>query len=281
MGEQFDRVWQLEVALPGKEGRKWQPPTSFSFSVEQGIGSGMDKLTCTLVNLKKSSVDFLTQEGLRVVLRAGYAGDGMGVIFAGQVSRQGVRTSVVDTQNGTRRETVITAGVGEIDLQQTRFDRSYAAGVTNIQIIRDCASALGVRLRERVLIPTKVFATGWVHSGTVAAALTQLAAAIGSNYMIQGEDLFMLQPSKATREDAVLVSAETGLVGRSIKQTTGIEFKSRLNHRLRPGRKVAIRSRDANGTYKLTKLTHSGNSGSGSGSWESAGFCAFLGGKQS
>lgn len=271
MGQQFDRDYVLEVSEPGQTGRKWTPPTQVEFTVEQGASRGMDRATITLVNLSDESVRFLTRAGLRVFLRAGYVSDGLGLIFSGQIAKKGVRTSSVTTQDGTRRTTVIEAGVGEITLQETRFDRSYAADVTNLQIIDDIASALGVRLRDRDRVPQLTYAAGWAHSGRAQEALDDLGRDIGSDWTMQGGDLYMLPPDTATGESAVVISKETGLVGRAVLQVNGVEFKSRLNRRMRPKRKVVLDSRDATGTYQLTKVAHNGNWRQGP--WETVCFC--------
>lgn len=278
MGKQFDRSYLLEVARPGEEGRKWEPPTQVEFSVEQGITSGMDKLSLKIINRDASDVGFLVRDGLKVFLRAGYVSDGIGLIFAGQIAKKGVRSATVVTQEDTRRVISIEAGVGEILLAETRFDRSYAPGVTNLQIIDGIAAALGVQLRERSLIPTITYSGGWVHSGKAGHALRLLARDIRGDWTLQGSDLYMLKPGQATSDSAVVISEATGLIGRVVRQVNGLEFKSRLNRRLRPGRRVVIESDDVSGTYKLTKVTHSGNLRQGP--WESACFCQFYGGQQ-
>lgn len=267
MTENKDRRWELEVFVEGTGSSKIIPTPGTAavktpqilFEITQGISRGMDLATITLVNMNPSTRGYLKQDNLKIILRAGYE-QSMGLIFAGQVARRGVRTSTVYTKDDTDGVLVIEAGSGEIALQETRFDKSYQRGVTNLQILRDIAASLGVILRDESVIPLQTYSTGWASSGKASAALDALANDIQSTWTLQNDTLLMMPPDIFSPQSAALISSETGLVGRVVETVNGVEFKTLLDPRLRPGRSCVVNALGIkNGKYRLDKVKHSGD----------------------
>jgi hypothetical protein len=278
MGVQLDRRWTLEAGRAGEDGKKWgtgvgDNPPQIAFTVEQGVSRGMDKATITLTNLNPESIGFLQRERLKIILRGGYP-DTQGLIFSGEVARFGVRTSVVTSQSDTDRTTQIEAGTGEVNLQETRFDRSFARNASNLAIIDAVAASLGVIIRDRGLIPEFQYLTGWTHIGSAARALDSLAADIGTDWTLQGDTLIMMPEQSASTQTAAVINRASGLIGRVVQSINGLEFTTLLNPQLRPSRSCVVQAEGITpGTYRIETVKHSGDFEGDS--WFSQVFCRF------
>lgn len=95
-------------------------------------------------------------------------------------------------------------------------------------------------------------------NGSPIQKAQQCAEEIGCELLID-DDTFTIQPWGLSRGEAVLLNAESGLIGYPSFTSEGVNAKSFYNSRLELGGQVKIESivPRSSGYWKITKLTHS------------------------
>jgi len=148
--------------------------------------------------------------------------------------------------------------------RNARLDKGYPPNTRLTNLIRDLGDALGLPLGSQQGIPNQNYANGITFSGNVREHLDVLAKTYGLDWSIQDETLQIIPFNQTSKEGAVFLTPDTGLVGSPTKTKEGIQFTSLLQPALKPGRAVKIKSRFINGTFKLKRVVHNGDSQSGS-----------------
>lgn len=229
-----------------------------AFAVEKTENGKSNKASITLYNLSEDSRGYIERSTAAVILEAGY-GNRLAVIFVGDIKK------VTTGRKGPDVTTTIESGDGETQITNAHIELSLAPGATERQIITAAVNALG--LSEGVIkgLPSTAYSNGFAFSGRAADLLDQLAKKSDLVWSVQGGAVQVMPEAENTGETAVLLSANTGLLGLPNKKDDNLEMISLLNAELRPGRLVKVESKILTGpnVYKATTVRHDGDTREG------------------
>lgn len=241
--------------------------TRINFEVNQDNTGNANKAKINVYNLNSESRTFLEQKNLVVFLKAGYKNSSLSTLFFGDVDeKNGIKVE----RSGPDIITTIEAGDAEKTLRNARISLGLAPGATNLQIIAAAAKALNVSLSYQTNIRKIVFQNGYSNIISAKDVLDQLGRQANFEWSIQNGELQILSPEETDQQEAVFLSAQTGLIGFPVKTQDKVEFKSLLNPSIRPGRAVRLESKifleDAGANVKVTKASFKGDTHQGP--WE-------------
>jgi hypothetical protein len=152
-----------------------------------------------------------------------------------------------------------------------RLDKSYPAGSTLVQVLQDAATAMsvssnlnsqGIGAGIAVGIPNVVFNKGFVANGPCKNTLDKLLAPVGLEWTIDNNNLNVIPKQNYDGNSAVVVSAETGMIGVPSNNEFFTQFTSLINPKIYPGSLVQLVSENQalNGFYKVRKAKYEGDS---------------------
>lgn len=263
-----------------------------SFSVTKSTTSTANKGNITIYNLSESSRSILeTPKGLIKflpglngladfslggVLEAGYAPQGLSgaagsalnsaksiigdnIIFSGQF------TKVKNSWTPPEWVTTLEAGDAVLDLNQKIMNNSFPAGTPVESMVNTALASLGVSVGSKSPIVAGISKFGEVAAGPVKGFLDKLAKQFGFAWSIQnGAVQIQTTPNTPVLGQAVLVSADTGLIGSPMKTDKGVEFDMLLNSKINPGTLVSLfgnplEENSLSGLYIAKQVKHDGD----------------------
>ena len=238
--------------------------TRISFEVEQDASGNANKAKIRVYNLSEDSRTFLEQKDMVIFLNVGYESIGLSNLFFGDIDE---KNGIHVERNGPDIITTIEAGDAEKILREANIQIGLAQGATNIQIIDAAAKKLNVASSFKTNIKSITFQNGFSFSGQVKDLLNDMGRQAGFEWSIQNGELLILGPTETDKQEAVFISAETGLIGYPTKTQDKVIFNSLLNPKIRPGRAVRLESKiflkDSGANVKVEKCSFSGDSHEG------------------
>lgn len=238
-------------------------PLRVRFEIEKTVfGSSPNHSKIELFNLSTQSRQNF-KKGYIVNLQGGYNGL-VGTLFTGNVF------ITKSDRSGPDIITTLECLDGGASIVLARLDKSYPAGVTNIQILQDVATAMSVTTDSNpgvsagivVGIPTQTFNKGFTATGPCKDTLDKLLKPQGLEWTVDNGNLNIIPKSAYDGNSAQVVSAETGMIGVPSQNEFFTQFTSLLNPKLVPGALVQLISENAalNGFYKIRKSKLEGDS---------------------
>ncbi len=260
----MERLWNRYVAvtLGSKEGGD---EVRFDrlrviFQVEKTSESNPNTAKISIFNLSPEGRALAEREKAIVILEVGY-GENIEQLFYGDITRAYI------SRQGPDWVTTVECGDGSDALRSAHIDKSYAPGSDLKQVIRDVAQSFvdqgKVVMGSLLGISSDKAQTGIAVSGGSKQVMDELTAKQNLEWSVQDNTLQVLPKDQDSGLQAVLLTAETGLVGSPVKREidggVGVEFKSLIQPQLVPGRLVQIQSREVDGIYKLRTVTFAGD----------------------
>ena len=228
-----------------------------SFEVEKTNESNPNTANINAYNLSAQTRSLLESTGTRIILEAGYKKT-VAVIFKGNVTKVKHNIEGVDTI------TEIEGGDGDNAFRNMRIDRGFPPGATTKSVIDAIANEMKLPVGAKITQSLKkIYANGLTLSGYCRDQLDDICETNDLEWSIQDESLQIVPKTGFVQDTMILINSKTGMVGSPSKTDKGIEFKSLLQPRLNPGRRVKIESRMINGIFKLRKVEHKGDSRDG------------------
>lgn len=240
------------------------------FKTKKTGKSALNEYEITVYNMSEDNLEWIASfrgEEVYVRFQAGYADDeGLKTLCVGTIQ------SIESTKEGDTRKTVLVVKDGYTNVKESRASISHPAGTPYSVIFNDLREALGVPLGIATL-PTIRSAAPWAFHGPTYEGLKALARELGYRVNIGDQLLNFIPEDYVELAQVRLYTPTSGIVGdvtsldnssgnlqgNTKEQKVGIKFKVLLNGSLKPDTLVQIQSRDFNGTYKLTKVEHSGD----------------------
>lgn len=280
MARQYDRSYELTIISPEGLSRVITG-LRIQFEITKSILSYPNLCKLTIFNANQDTLSILQRKYTKIVLNAGYKGD-IGLLFKGQVR------NVFQGRQGTEKSLVVYAGDGERDWQNAQFNKTFTESVTIKAAIEEVLKSFG-EVTTGVIegipnVADKI--RGQTLSGSSKDILDKFADEYGFNWSIQNEEVVIVPDESPIQGDqAVLVSAATGMLNSPTITEIGADVKTLLNHRMLPNRSFQIDSvnadtqignlffRDvkktsAEGLYKIQEVVFRGDSREGE--WSSA-----------
>lgn len=255
MADLFDRYISVTVGTRQITGLR------MAFKVIQSNKPEPNTVELAIWNLSESSRAALQRPQVPTLIDAGYAGN-HAILFKGDLRRG------TSARQGADWVTTLKAGDGEVAYRTARVNESVAPGTLIKDVAKRVAEALGVSAGDAARrIDAAVHRTGLTQytngaalSGFARDHLTTLCKSLGLEWSIQDGALQILPEGEATNDPAILLTARTGLVGSPAPGEKGVlKVVSLLQPAIRPGRKINVDAGGGLSFYRVTKVTHQGD----------------------
>ncbi|KUE88879.1 hypothetical protein ASL20_09645 [Cupriavidus necator] len=282
----FDRTYRLVVGRAGSNGgTEVVPPIRITFDIEKDASEQPNPYKIRIYNLKPETRRAIEAPDNRCVLYAGYAEeDGPLLLAAGAV------TYAFTVFDGPDVVTELEVKDGYVEIRDTAVSLGYGHGASAKLVIRDIAKQMGLPLIIADDAPDRTWQNGFSFYGPARQALHKVAQGTGLEWSIQNQVLQVVQKRGTTMRQAVVLAADSGLIGypertregaqekarvkdertgtranlvSAAQQHTGWRVRSLLLPQVNPGDLVKLESRSTEGFYRADKLRHTGDSEGG------------------
>jgi len=275
MARQYKRVYELTVIPPGGEARIIKG-LRVNFEITKSILSFPNLARITLYNPNQDTLSALEEKYTRIVLNAGYEGD-LRLLFKGDVR------NVFQTKTGRDRLLTIYSGDGEKSWQNATFNKTLSESLSVSSAIQEVLKTFSdVNIGTLQGLPQVADKLrGQVLSGSSKDIMDNFAEEYGFSWSIQdGEIIITPEQEPLEGDQAVLVTAATGMIGSPTITEIGVDVTTLLNPRLLPNRGFIIESLNADvsignlffrnvkrtsaeGLYKIQEVVFRGDSRDG------------------
>lgn len=285
----FDRVYRLLVGKPNQKGLEIRQPMRVTFEVSKDAQEEPNDHKVRIYNLAADTRRQLEEPGLRCVLYAGYAEEGGPLLMASG--------SVVYAYTWYELPDVVTELAvkdGYTEVRDTAVSIGLGAGAQASAIIRDVARQMGLPLVMADDVPDRRWQQGFSFYGAARTALHKVTQGTGLEWSIQNQQLQVVGRRGTTRRKAVVLAADTGLIGypertreaarekarvrdsqtnddvrlvSARQQLDGWRVTSLLLPTINPGDLVKLESRTVQAFQRVEAVRHYGDSAGGD--WQS------------
>lgn len=285
----FDRVYRLQVGKAGTRGLEVVPPIRVTFDISKDSSEEPNDHTIRIYNLAADTRKALEEPDLRCVLYAGYAEEGGPLLMA---SGTLVFAYTRFEQPDIVTELIVKDGFTEI--RDTAVSIGLGPGAQASTIIRDIARQMGLPLVMADELPDRRWQQGFSFYGAARTALHKVAQGAGLEWSIQNQQLQVVQRRGTTRRQAVVLAADTGLLGYPERTREAAREKARVKDKrtgddvnlvsaqqqrdgwrvtslllptINPGDLVKLESRSVESFLRVEAVRHTGDSEGGD--WQS------------
>lgn len=249
------RFWirQTEVIAGGKSFRS--DDLDIEFDVPFDNDDEPDIANITIYNLSDSSINTM-KKAQNVIVNAGYQGD-TGTIFMGTLQK------AVSRWEGIDKVTELTVGDGSQQWLTKHVSKSYAKNVSASAILKDLTGMFGLELGTFQLSNDMTYPKGRVINAMLKDAVKQIVAESNSQFNIS-KGKIIIMPYGQGVQTGFLLQSDTGLIGspeafekeEDNKTAKGYKIQMLLNHRITVNSIIQVKSRTANGTYRVVSGKH-------------------------
>lgn len=269
MADLFRRDIAIEIGSlviqPRDETGAFKPLLHVSFDIEKTDVKDPNTATLRIWNLNAQNRSKLQQQGLSVVVLAGYVGRRK-TIFKGDTEKTTI------TRDATDWITEVECGDGSKQLKKARTNQSFRGGQSLGKMIEKLAGDLGLdvgNIKEKIASDgarsvLKEFVSGFVASGKTSDVLDELAKSAGLKFSVQDGSVTLLAKTEVLPGPAVPVDSTSGLIGTpQIGEKGIVTARMLLNGEVVPGKKVTLSSAAASGSFVTRKVKHTGSTWGG------------------
>jgi hypothetical protein len=249
--EQFGRFTEVKtgnVVLNRKD-------LTIEFEVPFDDNLEPDESKIIIYNLSKNTINQLKQKA-PITLNAGYKQD-HGVLLSGfiakvetKIEKPDVKTTiyVLDSKSANAKNTI---------------KKSYKSGIKASLILKDLTASLGLKVAVFKLPKDKIYPKGYSVNGEIMGALNKIAQDCGASIYINKGQLFVRSLIEGD-ESRFILSSDTGLIESpepfeeevEKKVIKGFKVKCLLQYRMTTASIVEIKSKTANGKYRVRNGRH-------------------------
>jgi len=236
------------------------------FKIEKTTTKEPNRAMIQIYNLAESTRAKLQAKGTRILLQAGYEGH-LSQIFSGD-SR-----TIDHVRDSADWITKIQTGDGERNYRFAQFVASFQPGTKIKDVARQVIDALKVdpgNATDRLSNIVDQYVSGFAAHGKASTTLDSILAGLGLQWSIQDGRMQILAPGEATKQSAVLINQQSGMLGSPEHGTPEVlggpgvlRVKSLLNPLVGAGRQIRVESRFLTGFFTVQKVTHDGDTHTG------------------
>lgn len=236
-----------------------------AFSVQKNVKSSPNKASFSIYNMSAASRGNIAK-GALVTFSAGY-GALVGNLFLGVVQKASTEKS------GSDIITKLECGDGEPALSKVTVALNFPPQTTTLTtILQSCAQAmslttpanpLGMNAGVALGLPVVEFPRGFVAKGKVRDVMDELCKNHGLEWSIQNGALDIIPRGAHAGNEAIVLTASTGLIGIPSRNEQALTFSALLNPMIAPNRLVVVQVRDdtrISGFYKVSSAKYEGDS---------------------
>lgn len=285
MTVQFLRRVRVIISKPGAtQGTRFDEALRIAFEVTKRDGSTQNECKVKIYNVSKDSLELIRTRNAVIQLYAGYA-EVVPLIYKGVITRVTVdydKGDVIvnlESKRGfltiPRRDPSASPLARQVQGYIKRTFNGQVSLLDSLQtVVSDVQAALGDYAREIAADLTKVPTTparaprGLTLSGPPQDVLTTYTQANGLDWWEEDGVLRVVPRGDASREQAYLISPDSGLIGspkakvagKTQKATGAVELVCLLNGELRARRAIQVQgTRSLTGWYLIRKVEHKGD----------------------
>lgn len=240
----------------GKEGLTIHFEVPFDDDKEPNVA------TIKIFNLSDQTIHGINK-GAPVILNAGYQND-VGSIFLGFAEKPKTEWQGVD------KVTEIKVVDGNESWLRMQIKRTYKEGITGKAILSDLLGLTGLEIGAFKLPVNKVYRGGKAINTLLAKAIAEIAKDCGAKAHVTRGKIFV-RPKNEGQVIGFVVDKDHGLIasptpietetgdGKKKTKRQGYKVTTLLNHRIYTDAIVQIRSKTANGIFRVEKGRHYGD----------------------
>lgn len=260
------------------------------FEVVKTVESAPNVAVIKIYNLHPDNEAKIKNEFDELLLNAGYEG-AMQLVFRGNIKH------VYRYREGNDYITEIEAGDGDKDFRKAVMNETLAAGTTTSQLVDRAVGTFkstGGTTKGTVQVTERARIRGKVISGNTRDVLHDVARETGANWSIQDGQLTIVGANSVLPGEAIVIRADTGMLGAPEINDKGIAVKCLMNPMLKVNGAIMLDNNgikakrvkaqalatkrekqetnaplgrentelvrlDPDGVYKILKLTHKGD----------------------
>lgn len=193
---------------------------------------------------------------IRVEIEAGYV-EGRSLIFRGDLRRG------ITHRDGAEIRMEIEGEDGGRTLLQSRVNMTFPPGTRQLDVVTQCALALGVGLgniREVSALLNGEYTHGTALVGQASELLSGILRRARLSYSVQNGVLAFRQNGKGLATRGLLISQDTGMVGSPERDAGGgLMVTTLLIPDVAPGSYVQLVSEDFKGAYYIKSVNSKGS----------------------
>ena len=234
MSRQWLRKARLTVGNAAGNGRDLSE-LRFTFNVKAADLQTPNAATIRVFNLSDGTSNEVQNEYTKVTLQAGYEETGIGVIFEGEIKQ--IRRGREDSKT---RYLDIVAADGDPQLNFGVINIALAAGASHADQIKALSTAMGAPIGYMPDLTTGQLPRGKALYGMARDHLRMICDSAGLTYSIQNGKLIFLPLNGFKPGEAVVLNAQTGMVGWPEQTENGIKVRCLINPQLEIGCKLQL-----------------------------------------
>ncbi|WP_066733532.1 phage protein [Cupriavidus sp. D384] len=281
----FDRTYRLLIGKPGQRGIEILPPLRLTFDIDKDASEQTNQHRLRIYNLRPDTRRGIEVPDVHCTLHAGYVEEGGPLLLAA-----GAVTDAWTFRDGPDVVTELELRDGYVEVRDTAVSIGYGAGASAHRIVRDIAQQMGLPLVMADGVPDRMWQNGFAYYGPARQALHKVVQGAGLEWSIQNQTLQIVPRRGTSRRQAVVLAADTGLIGApertrhgarekarvrdeqtgkrqqlvsAAQQRDGWRVRSLLLPQINPGDLVKLESRTAEGLFRADAVKHTGDSDDG------------------
>jgi len=246
-------------------GQKFEEPLTINFEVPFDDTTELNTASVEIYNLSDSTIKNMKKKQ-PVTIQSGYKDD-RGVIFEGIVEKATTSRDGVDKL--TKIDLVDDAG-GK--WTEEKLKKTYKGPIDAKTILADLMPRVGLAIGDFKLPKNHVYKKGKTVNGLISKSIKAIAKDCNAKVHINKKKLFVRDKGKADPY-AIIVNKDTGLIGSPTpieseesspdgeekKAVSGWKVTMLLNHRVSTDSTLSIKSKTANGQFRVTAGKHMEN----------------------
>ncbi|WP_456281591.1 hypothetical protein M1D55_19305 [Cupriavidus sp. JZ107] len=281
----FNRVYRALIGPAGRPGIEIKPPIRVTFDIDKDASEQPNPHKIRFFNLAPATRKGIEEPDLRCVLYAGYGEEDGPILLAA-----GAITFAYSYFDGPDVVTELEVRDGYVEIRDTAVSLGYGPGATARTIITDIAKQMGLPLVMARDVPDRAWQNGFSFYGPARQALHKVVQGTGLEWSIQNQTLQVVPKRGTTLRQAVVLAADSGLIGYPERTREGAREKARVKDertgnranlvsaeqqrdgwrvrslllpQVNPGDLVKLESRSAEGFYRAENVKHTGDSEGG------------------
>jgi len=245
----FDRVYRLQVGKPNQKGVEIVQPMRITFDVAKNAAEEPNEHVIRVYNLAEATRRALEEPGLMCVLYAGYAEEGGPLLMAAG--------SVVFAYTKFEQPDVVTELIvkdGYAEVRDTAVSIGLGPGAQASSIIRDIVRQMGLPLIMADDVPDRRWQQGFSFYGAARTALHKVTQGTGLEWSIQNQQLQVVARKGTTRRQAVVLAADTGLLGYPERTREAAREKAKVKDKTTGDDVNIVSARQQRDGWRVTSL---------------------------
>ncbi|MBO1013508.1 hypothetical protein IPU70_08110 [Achromobacter sp. SD115] len=245
----FDRVYRLLVGKPNQKGVEIVQPMRITFDIAKDAAEEPNEHVIRVYNLAETTRRALEEPGLMCVLYAGYAEEGGPLLMAAG--------SVVFAYTKFEQPDVVTELIvkdGYAEVRDTAVSIGLGPGAQASSIIRDIARQMGLPLIMAEDVPDRRWQQGFSFYGAARTALHKVTQGTGLEWSIQNQQLQVVARKGTTRRQAVVLAADTGLLGYPERTREAAREKAKVKDKTTGDDVNIVSARQQRDGWRVTSL---------------------------